>query len=180
MKQQHSKTRSRNSLSTAIALALTAAATLPTYAYAQQATTTTDAQATPAQQTTKTPEQLDAVTVTGYRYSIEKSLDQKRNANAIVEVITAEDVGKFPDKNVADALVQLHAAAVEHAVQRRAVQDTGSAHRRRRRRRHRDPAHAPSAGHGSQFGLHLVRSHGFGHRRRDAANLRPVFLARRG
>jgi len=44
------------------------------------------------------------VQVTGYRYAIEQSLDQKRNANAIVEVITAEDVGKFPDKNVADAL----------------------------------------------------------------------------
>ena len=44
------------------------------------------------------------VVVTGYRYAIEKSLDQKRNANSIVEVITAEDVGKFPDKNVADAL----------------------------------------------------------------------------
>ena len=47
---------------------------------------------------------LDAVTVTGYRYSIEKSLDQKRNANAVVEVVTAEDISKFPDKNVADAL----------------------------------------------------------------------------
>ncbi|OON64770.1 TonB-dependent receptor [Massilia sp. KIM] len=44
------------------------------------------------------------VMVTGYRYAIEKSLDQKREANAIVEVVTAEDVGKFPDKNVADAL----------------------------------------------------------------------------
>jgi len=44
------------------------------------------------------------VQVTGYRYAIEQALDQKRNANAIVEVITAEDVGKFPDKNVADAL----------------------------------------------------------------------------
>jgi TonB-dependent receptor len=44
------------------------------------------------------------VVVTGYRYSIEKSLDQKREANSIVEVVTAEDIGKFPDKNVADAL----------------------------------------------------------------------------
>ena len=44
------------------------------------------------------------VVVTGYRYSIEKSLDQKRQANSIVEVVTAEDIGKFPDKNVADAL----------------------------------------------------------------------------
>jgi iron complex outermembrane recepter protein len=44
------------------------------------------------------------IVVTGYRQSIEASLRQKREANAFVDVITAEDVGKFPDKNVADAL----------------------------------------------------------------------------
>ncbi len=61
---------------------------------------TDPAPASPSQPATT----LDAVTVTGYRYSIEKSLDQKRNANAVVEVVTAEDISKFPDKNVADAL----------------------------------------------------------------------------
>ncbi len=60
-------------------------------------------------------EQLDVVTVTGYRYAIEKSLDQKRNANAIVEVVTAEDVGKFPDKNVADALQRVPGVIVSRA-----------------------------------------------------------------
>jgi len=44
------------------------------------------------------------IVVTGYRGSIEKSLNQKREANAFVDVITAEDIGKFPDKNVADSL----------------------------------------------------------------------------
>jgi iron complex outermembrane receptor protein len=44
------------------------------------------------------------ILVTGYRRSIEESLNQKREANAFVDVITAEDIGKFPDKNVADAL----------------------------------------------------------------------------
>lgn len=44
------------------------------------------------------------IVVTGYRRSIEQSLEQKREANAFVDVITAEDIGKFPDKNVADAL----------------------------------------------------------------------------
>lgn len=44
------------------------------------------------------------IVVTGYRASIEESLAQKREANAFVDVITAEDIGKFPDKNVADAL----------------------------------------------------------------------------
>ncbi len=60
------------------------------------------------------PQKEDAsqVVVLGYRYAIEKSLDQKRNANAIVEVVTAEDVGKFPDKNVADALQRVPGVVV--------------------------------------------------------------------
>ncbi len=49
-------------------------------------------------------EEGEAILVTGYRASIREALRQKRDANAIVEVITAEDIGKFPDKNVADAL----------------------------------------------------------------------------
>ncbi|TFW24488.1 TonB-dependent receptor [Massilia arenosa] len=56
-----------------------------------------------------------SVVVTGYRYSIEKSLDQKRNANAIVDVITAEDVGKFPDKNVADALQRVPGVIIDRS-----------------------------------------------------------------
>jgi len=50
---------------------------------------------------------LDTVTVTGIRGSMEKSLDTKREANARVEVVTAEDVGKLPAHNVADTLQRL-------------------------------------------------------------------------
>ena len=57
-------------------------------------------------------DEVPQVVVQGYRYAIEKSLDQKRNANAIVEVVTAEDVGKFPDKNVADALQRVPGVVV--------------------------------------------------------------------
>ncbi|HET6971172.1 MAG TPA: TonB-dependent receptor plug domain-containing protein, partial [Phenylobacterium sp.] len=42
--------------------------------------------------------------VTGIRASQEASIQTKRNAEAVVDAITAEDVGKFPDKNVAEAL----------------------------------------------------------------------------
>jgi len=42
--------------------------------------------------------------VTGIRASQEQSIATKRNADAVVDAITAEDVGKFPDKNVAEAL----------------------------------------------------------------------------
>ena len=47
------------------------------------------------------------VTVTGVRASLEKSLKQKRNADSVVEVVTAEDIGKMPDRNVADAIQRL-------------------------------------------------------------------------
>lgn len=57
--------------------------------------------------------QLETVVVTGYRSSIEKSLDLKREAGAIVDVITAEDVGKFPDKNVADALQRVPGVIID-------------------------------------------------------------------
>lgn len=50
------------------------------------------------------PKELDAIRVRGIRGSIEKSLDVKREADTRVEVITSEDIGKMPDKNVADSL----------------------------------------------------------------------------
>jgi len=53
-----------------------------------------------------TPE-AQTVIVTGVRAALEQSLRQKRNADAVVEVVTAEDIGKMPDKNVADAIQRL-------------------------------------------------------------------------
>ena len=58
-----------------------------------------------AQEAAPAPEQQ--VVVTGIRASLQQSLNQKRNSDSIVEVITAEDIGKMPDKNVADSLQRL-------------------------------------------------------------------------
>ncbi|MCD2517379.1 TonB-dependent receptor [Massilia sp. G4R7] len=79
---------------------------------AQAQTTDAATAATPSQQTQVNNGEPVKVQVTGYRYAIEKSLDQKRDANSIVEVITAEDIGKFPDKNVADALQRVPGVVV--------------------------------------------------------------------
>ena len=68
-----------------------------------QAVTQDTSAADAADQGGSAPRDEDIV-VTGYRASIEESLEQKRDAESFVEVITAEDIGKFPDKNVADAL----------------------------------------------------------------------------
>jgi iron complex outermembrane receptor protein len=56
--------------------------------------------------------QIQTVEVTGIRASLAKSLAVKRDAAANVEVITAEDVGKMPDKNLADSLQRLSGVAV--------------------------------------------------------------------
>lgn len=61
------------------------------------------------------PKDLDTVVVTGIRGSVEKSLDVKRDAKAHVEVVTAEDVGKMPDKNVADSLQRLPGVTISSA-----------------------------------------------------------------
>jgi len=47
---------------------------------------------------------LEEVVVTGVRAALRDSLETKRNATAFVDAITAEDVGKFPDKNLAESL----------------------------------------------------------------------------
>jgi iron complex outermembrane receptor protein len=51
--------------------------------------------------------ETQTVIVTGVRAALEQSLRQKRNADSVVEVVTAEDIGKMPDKNVADAIQRL-------------------------------------------------------------------------
>jgi TonB-dependent receptor len=57
-------------------------------------------------QETPEPSQKDVelITVTGVRGSLLKSLNQKRFANKVVDVITAEDIGKFPETNLSEAL----------------------------------------------------------------------------
>ena len=47
------------------------------------------------------------VVVTGIRASVEQSIEAKRNAGSVQEVVSAEDIGKMPDKNVADSLTRV-------------------------------------------------------------------------
>lgn len=56
---------------------------------------------------------VDEVVVTGIRASLQQSLETKRNADAIVDSVTAEDVGKFPNTNVAEALTMVPGVTVD-------------------------------------------------------------------
>ncbi len=58
---------------------------------------------------------LEEVVVTGIRHSVEQSLDLKRAATNVQEVVTAEDIGKMPDKNVADSLSRVPGVNISSA-----------------------------------------------------------------
>ncbi|MYN01644.1 TonB-dependent receptor [Pseudoduganella sp. DS3] len=67
-----------------------------------------------AQQAAQNTEQ-NVVVVTGVRAALAQSINQKRNSDSLVEVITAEDVGKMPDKSVADSLQRVPGVSVATA-----------------------------------------------------------------
>ena len=49
-------------------------------------------------------EEVDELIVQGIRKSLQSSSDLKRNAKGIVDAISAEEMGKFPDTNLAESL----------------------------------------------------------------------------
>lgn len=55
---------------------------------------------------------VDEVVITGIRGALQNAIDIKRNSVAGVDAISAEDVGKFPDKNVAESLGRVPGVAV--------------------------------------------------------------------
>jgi TonB-dependent receptor len=57
--------------------------------------------------------QLETVTVTGIRASLESALNAKRQDKGIVDVIKAEDMGKFPDTNLAESLQRVPGVVID-------------------------------------------------------------------
>jgi len=56
---------------------------------------------------------LEEVLVTGYRASLQSAIEAKRSSNEIVDVIDAEDIGDFPDANLAESLQRLPGVSIE-------------------------------------------------------------------
>ena len=55
------------------------------------------------------------VVVTGLRGSLQRNLDIKRTSSGVVDVISAEDIGKFPDSNVAASLQRLPGVSIQRS-----------------------------------------------------------------
>ncbi|WP_162238771.1 TonB-dependent receptor [Brevundimonas sp. Leaf363] len=78
------------------ALALLTALSVPALAHAQDADTA----------------QVDDVIVTGVRASLDAAMDIKRNSSGVVDAISAEDIGKFPDTNLAESLQRVSGVSI--------------------------------------------------------------------
>ena len=60
-------------------------------------------------------EVIEVIEVTGIRSSMIKSMDIKRSSSGIVDAINAEDIGKFPDSNLAESLQRITGISIERS-----------------------------------------------------------------
>ena len=73
------------------------------------------AQTAPPASTTATPppaDELQEVVVTGIRASLQRSMEIKQNAIGVVDAISSEDIGQFPDANIGDAIARIPGVTV--------------------------------------------------------------------
>lgn len=69
--------------------------------------------AAPAAAGTPGDTSTEEVVVTGFRQSLNAALNQKRQSIAAVDAIVAEDIGKFPDQNLAESLQRIPGVAIQ-------------------------------------------------------------------
>ncbi len=58
---------------------------------------------------------MDEIVVTGIAASLNRSIDTKRKSLLVSDSIAAEDLGKFPDNNIADSLQRVPGVAIDRA-----------------------------------------------------------------
>jgi len=73
---------------------------------------TTTAKSKKSKKSPATDDSVEVIKVTGIRSSLKESQEIKKLANNVVDAIVAEDIGKFPDENVAEALQRIPGVSV--------------------------------------------------------------------
>src|SRR6187551_1458762 len=59
--------------------------------------------------------QVDEIIVTGIRASLERAIEIKRTNSGVVDAISAEDIGKFPDTNLAESLQRITGVSIDRS-----------------------------------------------------------------
>ena len=91
------KTFKRTKLATSLSLALGVSAFAPGAIAAEEATAA----------------DIEVIEVKGIKGSLIRSMDVKRESSGIVDAISAEDIGKFPDTNLAESLQRITGVSID-------------------------------------------------------------------
>jgi iron complex outermembrane receptor protein len=89
----------KTQLATAMSLLIGSAVAMPSY----------------AQEAEASADDVEVIQVKGIRGSLARSMDMKREANGVVDAISAEDMGKFPDTNLAESLQRITGVTVSRS-----------------------------------------------------------------
>lgn len=142
----------RNLFRTSVSAMALIACVLPGVAYAQDVSSS-DAQASGDQDADST----QTIVVTGIRASLQGARLRKRNADVVVDSVTAEDIGALPDRSVSEALQRVPGVTLQRTSE------------------NRDPARLSGEGGGAFIrGLSFVRSELNGRDAFSAANGRAL------
>jgi len=68
-----------------------------------------------AADTSDSSDALQEVVITGIRHSLSSAAERKRNAEIVMDSITSEDLGKFPDANVAESLQRIPGVSIDRS-----------------------------------------------------------------
>lgn len=110
------KNRSPNAIGRASVLGLCVAAIIAQAQQAQAAETAAPAGPAAPAATTPAQESLEEVVVTGFRQSLESSTAAKRDATGFTDSIFAEDIGKFPDTNIAESFNRIPGVTISRDI----------------------------------------------------------------
>ncbi|EWH09651.1 TonB-dependent receptor [Catenovulum agarivorans DS-2] len=70
---------------------------------------------TVAQAQTNAADEAEVIHVKGIRSSLNKSAALKRDASGVIDAISAEDIGKFPDTNLAESLQRITGVSIDRS-----------------------------------------------------------------
>jgi len=103
---------------TIFGLLLSSALTAPTFAQGQESAPVGPVAQPPAGPAAAAPDGMPPTTiiVSGIRRSLESARNAKRNATQIVDSIVADDIGKLPDRNVAESLSRVSGVQVDRGI----------------------------------------------------------------
>lgn len=82
------------------------------------------AAAQPALQDQTDDQADDNITVTGYRASLQSSTNAKKSATGFTDTIFAEDIGKFPDTNIAESFNRIPGVTISREITGEGLQVT--------------------------------------------------------